>query len=98
MHPLPWDISKSYERVVTKALIYLHDILISGNKTDEHLQHFTIMLIYLQDVRLCLKTEKCEFLSCSVVYLYHFIDAEGVYLTADKIDAIWQKSTSQNVT
>ena len=35
-----------------------------------------------------LPKDKCEFMSASVVYLGHHIDAQGLYPTTDKVAAI----------
>ena len=71
-------------------------MLITGNTTDEHLKNLNEVLKWLEEAGLCLKREKCKFLSTSVVYLGHHIDAEGLHPTADKVDAIHQAPTPQN--
>ena len=104
---LPFGISSApgiFQRVIEgllqgipKVVVYLDDILITGSTTDEHLRNLTEVLKWLEEVGLCLKREKCEFLSTSVVYLGHRIDAEGLHPTADKVDAIHEAPTPQKL-
>ena len=65
---------------------------------DEHLQHLSEVLKRLQAAGLRLRQEKCEFLSSSVVYLGHRIDAEGLHPTVDKVNAVHQAPTPKNCT
>ena len=105
---LPFGISSApgiFQRVIEgllqgipKVVVYLDDILITGSTTDEHLRNLTEVLKRLEEAGLRLKREKCEFLSTSVVYLGHRIDAEGLHPTADKVDAIHEAPTPQNCT
>ena len=62
------------------------------------MQILTEVLKWLEEAGLRLKREKCEFLSTSVVYLGHRIDAEGLHPTVDKVDAICQAPTPQSCT
>ncbi len=41
---------------------------------------------------------KCRFLTASVVYLGHQIDAQGLPLIADRVRAVQEAPTPQNVT
>ena len=105
---LPFGVSSApgiFQRVmesllngIPKVVVYLDDILITGSNTDEHLQHLSEVLKRLQDAGLRLKADKCEFLSSSVVYLGHRIDAEGFHPTPDKVEAIRQAPTPKNIT
>ena len=105
---LPFGISSApgiFQRVmesllngIPKVVVYLDDILITESNTDEHLQHLSEVLRRLQDAGLRLKADKCEFLSSSVVYFGHRIDAEGLYPTPDKVEAIRQAPTPKNIT
>ena len=52
----------------------------------------------MQQAGLCLKKEKCEFMSMFVVYLGHRIDAQGLHPTRDKVEAIQQAPTPHNST
>ena len=104
---LPFGISLAlgiFQRVmesllngIPKVVVYLDDILITGSNTDKHLQHLSEVLRRLQDAGLRLKADKCEFLSSSVVYLGHRIDAEGLHPTPDKVEAIRQAPTPKKL-
>ena len=52
----------------------------------------------MQQAGLCLKKDKCEFMSLSLVYSGHCIDAQGLHPTRDKVVAIQQAPTPQNCT
>jgi len=51
-----------------------------GCLNEEHLKNLSEVLNQMQETGLCLKKEKCEFMSSSVVYLGHHIDAQGIHL------------------
>jgi len=58
---------------------YLDDILIMGPTADEHLQSLETVLKRLMEARLHIKQNKCKFLSSSVTYLGHKINAAGLH-------------------
>ena len=105
---LPFSISSApgiFQRVmesllqgIPKVIVHLDDILITGSDMDEHLQHLSEVLKRIQGAGLRLRQEKCEFLSSSVVYLGHRIDAEGLHPTVDKAHAVHQAPTPKNCT
>ena len=83
---------------VPKVVVYLDDILITGENDDEYLKNLSEVLSRMQQAGLRLKKDKCEFMSLSVVYLGHCIDAQGLHPTRDKVAAIQQAPTPQNCT
>ena len=105
---LPFGISSDpgiFQRVIEsllqgipKVVVYLDDILVTGNNNEEHLQNLAEVLKRIQQAGLRLKKDKCEFLSTSVVYLGHRIDSQGLHRTTDKVDAIRKAPTPQNCT
>ena len=105
---LPFGISSTpgiFQRVmenilqgVPKVVVYLDDILITGGNDDEHLKNLSEVLSRMQQAGLHLKKDKCEFMSLSVVYLGHCIDAQGLHPTRDKVAAIQQAPIPQNCT
>ena len=105
---LPFGISSApgiFQRVmenilrgISKVVVYLDDILITGANDDEHLKHLSEVLSRMQQAGLRLREDKCEFMSPSVVYLGYCIDAQGLHPTRDKVAAIQQAPTPQNCT
>ena len=105
---LPFGISSApgiFQRVmenilrgIPKVVVYLDDILITGANDEEHLKNLSEVLSRMQQAGLRLKKEKCEFMSMSVVYLGHRIDAQGLHPTRDKVEAIQQAPIPQNST
>ena len=74
--------------VIPKVVVYLDDILITGSDDTEHLDHLSEVLSRMLKAGLRLRKDKCEFISTSVVYLGHCIDAKGLHPTTDKVAAI----------
>ena len=60
------------------VVVYLDDILITGENDEEHLCILAEVLNRMKKSELCLDRTKCEFMSPSVTYLGHCIDAQGV--------------------
>ena len=84
--------------VIPKVVVYLDDILITGSDDAEHLDHLSEVLSRMLQAGLRLRKDKCEFMSTSVVYLGHRIDAQGLHPTTDKVAAIKFAPTPQNCT
>ena len=61
------------------VVVYLDDILITGSSTEEHLATLDKVFQKLQDAVLKLKQNKCVFLTPTVTYLRHCIDAQGLH-------------------
>ena len=105
---LPFGISSApgiFQRVmesilhgIPKVVVYLDDILITGANDEEHLKNLSEVLSHMQSAGLRLRKDKCKFMSLSVVYLGHRIDAQGLHPTSEKVAAIQQAPTPQNST
>ena len=80
------------------VLCYLDDILVSGKSKEEHLENLQKVLQRLKEHGLRVKKTKCSFMKTSVRYLGHYIDADGIHATDDKIEAIVNAPTPKNVT
>ena len=91
-------VMESILRGIPKVVVYLDDILITGANDDEHLKNLSEVLSRMQDAGLRLRKDKCKFMSLSVVYLGHRIDAQGLHPTSEKVAAIQQAPTPQNST
>ena len=84
-------------RGMANVCIYLDDILIAGKSEEEHLNLLGEVLTCLEAAGVKLKKQKCAFMQHSVEYLGHNISAKGIRPTQEKIRAIVNATTPQNV-
>ena len=82
---------------IPKVDVYLDDILVSGATDEEHLKNLEVVLTRIEQAGIRLKRDKCRFMSSSVVYLGHRIDAEGLHPVTDKVKAVQDASRPRNV-
>ena len=80
-----------------KVICYLDDILITGSTDEEHLENVEKVLERLKKYGIRAKRQKCSFLSSSVEYLGHCVDATGLHTTPDKVEAVQKAPTPCNV-
>ena len=80
-----------------KVICYLDDILITGDTDGEHLSNVEQVLERLKTYNIRARKEKCCFLSNSVEYLGHRIDANGLHTTDKKVEAISAAPEPKNV-
>ena len=78
------------------ALVFLDDILIYSKSLTEHRDHVRQVLELLRQNKLFAKESKCELFKDRVEFLGHLVDAKGMHMMADKIDAVtgWPVLTS----
>ena len=69
---------KSLLRGISKVIVYLDDILVSGSSEIEHLQTLVQTMLRLEQVDMSLKKSKFTFLMNSVKYLGNCISADGI--------------------
>ena len=79
------------------VICYLDDILVTGKTEDEHLANVERVLERLQQYGIQAKKAKCSFLSRSVEYLGHRVDASGLHTTPSKVQAVQKAPRPQNV-
>ena len=79
------------------VICYLDDILVTGKTEDEHLANVERVLERLQQYGIRAKKAKCSFLSMSVEYLGHRVDASGLHTTPSKVEAVQSCPQPQNV-
>lgn len=73
-----------------KCLVYLDDLIIFGRTFEEHNRNLISIFERLRKVNLKLNPTKCNFLKKELVYLGHFISAEGIKPDPTKIECIKQ--------
>ena len=68
--------------------VYLDDILVTGETENEHLSNLDAVLSRLEEARMRVKKNKCEFMLPQVEYLGHKISHQGLQPTESKVKAI----------
>jgi hypothetical protein len=78
------------------VVVFIDDILVYSQSTDEHEEHLRVVLQQLQDYRLYAKFTKCEFWINEVPFLGHVISLEGIVVDPGMVrDALeWNPSKS----
>ena len=69
-------------------MVYLDDILFTGNTEEMHLRALEEVLSRLERAGLKVKQSKCKFMQPSVTYLGHVIDADGLRPLSERVRAI----------
>ena len=82
---------------LTGVKCYLDDIIITGKRTQEHLNHLSQALERLQDKGFRLRKDKCHFLQSSVEYLGIVIDTDGLHTTSTKQQVIAEARAPTNI-
>ena len=95
---LPFGVSSApaiFQRVMESLLqgipgvgVYLDDILVSGKTEKAHLEVLEQVLDRLEEAGLRLNRGKCVFMTDSVAYLGHIVDAQGLHPDPDKVRAV----------
>ena len=79
------------------VICYLDDILITGSTEEEHFVNVERVLGRLKKYGIRAKRSKCSFLSPSVEYLGHRVDASGLHTMPSKVEAVKMAPTPRNV-
>lgn len=105
---LPFGISSSpaiFQRAIDSLLqsipnvvVYLDDILVTGETDAKHLENLTEVLRRMSEAGLRLKRSKCTFQAPEVVYLGHKVDAQGLHPTEEKVRAVRDAPAPSNIT
>ena len=76
---------------------YIDDIILTGKDDEEHLKRLEEVMERLLRHGVKVKLPKCKFLSPSLEFLGHRIDADGIHTTEVKLKAILQAPAPRNV-
>ena len=79
------------------VVVYIDDILITGQTEEEHLRTLNEVLTRLENAGMRLKREKCIFMVPQVEYLGHTISKEGLRPTDGKVRAITDAPQPTNI-
>ena len=91
-------VMESLLQGIDGVVVYLDDILVTGNSEEAHLRTLEEVLHRLEQAGLKVKQSKCAFMRPSVTYLGHKIDAEGLHPLDDRVRAIRDAPTPTSVT
>ena len=80
-----------------RVACYIDDILIIGSSDEEHLELLEKVLKRLQTHGIRANKAKCMFLSDSLEFLGHRIDADGLHTTDSKVRAVKEAPCPRNV-
>ena len=104
---LPFGVASApsmFQRIMESILqglpnvsVYIDDILVTGKTPLEHLSNLDTVLTRLEQAGLRLKRKKCVFLLPVVEYLGYKISAQGIQPTEEKVNAIREAPTPQDV-
>ena len=76
---------------------FLDDILIVSENYDDHEKHLNLALERLEKHNLSIRLDKCEFFKSSVKYLGFKVGSEGIAPLPEKVQAIQQYPTPQDL-
>lgn len=80
------------------VLVFLYNILVYSKTWDDHVAHLDAVLDILDRASLSAKESKCALGMTELLYLGHIISAEGVHMDLDKVHAILDWPTPENLT
>ena len=79
------------------AVVYFDDILVYSQILEDHLRHLKEVLLVLRVKSLIANSDKCTFCVDSVVFLGFVVNTNGLHVDPEKIKAIQEWPTPQNV-
>lgn len=102
LHSAPATWQRLIDRVIGADLepyvfCYLDDVIICTQSFEEHLKILREVLRRLMDAGLTLSQEKCHFCKPELKYLGYVVNAKGLLVDPDKVDAIVRIPTPTTV-
>ncbi|CAO2206319.1 unnamed protein product [Urochloa humidicola] len=91
-------MNKIMEELNKFVVIFIDDILIYSETTEEHEEHLRIVMEKLRQHQLYAKFSKCEFWMEEVAFLGHVLSGKGVALDPAKIKAVTEWKQPCNMT
>ena len=79
------------------VVVFIDDILVYSEDTQEHEQHLRIVLQILREKKLFVKLNKCDFWLKEVSFLSHNVYVKGIRVDPAKIEAIMSWKPPRNV-
>jgi len=79
------------------VVVYFDDILVYSQSLESHLSHLRKVLLVLRKNNLFANVDKCSFCADSVVFLGLIVNKNGIHVNPEKIKAIQEWPTPQNV-
>ena len=79
------------------VIVFIDDILVYLGSSEEHSEHFRIVLQTLRERQLYAKLSKCQFWFDRVIFLGHVISVELVSVDPQKIEAVVNWKPLKNV-
>jgi ribonuclease HI len=79
------------------VVVFIDDILIHSETTDEHEEHLRIVLERLRQQKLYAKFSKYEFWMEKVAFLGHVLSAEGIAVDPSKVESVTKWEQPLNV-
>ena len=75
---------------LTYCLIYLDDVIVFSEMSEEHLQRMRVVLDHLQEHGLKLRLSKCDVFKSEINYLAHHVSQKGVCPSKKNLESIAQ--------
>ena len=79
------------------VVVYFDDILVFSQSLDDHLRHLREVFLVLRNNSLFANSAKCTFCVDSIVFLGFVVNKMGLHVDPEKIKAIQELPTPQNV-
>ena len=79
------------------VIFYLDDILIFNKTKEEHIECIRQVLQRLKEEKLLINLKKCSFMQEEIVYLGFMISTDGLKIDLEKVKAILEWPTPENV-
>ena len=77
--------------------IFIDDIIIWSENEEQHLEHLKIVFDKLRENGLTLNGEKCNWMKSEISILGHIVDATGIRMDPEKIEAIKNRKPPKTV-